>query len=349
VRKLEKHQVQNAQHYVADGPTMMVSTQFIQQPAPGFPPMIGSHRSGSLLRHCFRRLATLFSLLIPLVLGQDLMCQVVTYEPEILRDPCHVEMKQKAPQSFSIEFDTNYQGSFICNCERQRAPVHADRIWNLARFGYYSDNYFFRVLPNFVAQFGTSGDPLVSKIYNYSTTTIPECAILHPQPPYMPYCLAEETDNLKKRGLAWIARSQQTYQSLLPWTSKQRRPAKTDCTNTTGLSNAFGTLSMSTSYNKNVSEYPQGVTWNATAELFINFADNRRLDKHLFIPICTIENMDMVLKFPSFGEVAELGGPGPSLGMLYEQGNSYIESNEEWASSMAKVDRVRVCDTSNSS
>lgn len=275
------------------------------------------------------------------------VCQTVISKPGILKDPCHEKMHQAAPTAFSIEFDIRnfQQGSIRCHCERERAPTHADRIWNLARFGYFSDNYFFRVLPNFVAQFGTSGDPSISNVYNYSTTTS-ECAILRPQPPNMPFCLAnrdDEEDPKKTRGLTWIPRSK-TKLPPSSWIKRRRAAvAKHDCTNTTGLSNTFGTLSMSTSYNQNLSEYPDGVTWNATAEIFLNLGDNGRLDKHLFVPICTIENT--LLDFPSFGEVAELGGSGPSLGTLYEKGNSYIESNEEWKSSMAQVESVRVCAT----
>ena len=35
------------------------------------------------------------------------------------------------------------------------------------------------------------------------------------------------------------------------------------------------------------------------------------------------------------------GGPGPSLGMLYQDGNAYIEANPEWAS-MAQTAAVSV-------
>jgi len=277
-------------------------------------------------------------------------------------------MKQNAPDVFTIEFglDDQDSSSFRAHCERARAPLHADRIWNLARHGYYSDNYVFRILPNFVAQFGTSGDSSVSNVYNYTSTNNADCAILQPQPPFMPYCLksaleGDDVDDDEKTmtgTVGWISRTiaaTHQRQSILPWTktrrtttASSRMTSNNNCTNSTALSNTFGTLAMSTGYNRNLPEFPQGVTWNATAELFINLGDNsQRLDRHLFIPICTIDehNMDVVVKFPSFGEVAELGGTGPSLGQLYEQGNSYIEARQEW-SSMAKVERVTVCDAS---
>ena len=46
------------------------------------------------------------------------------------------------------------------------------------------------------------------------------------------------------------------------------------------------------------------------------------LDAMLFVPVCTIDPGDMartVLQYPSFGEVEELGGPGPSLDALYAE------------------------------
>merc|ERR1719221_2517085 len=97
---------------------------------------------------------------------------------------------------------------------------------------------------------------------------------------------------------------------------------------------------MSTSYEK-TSKFPDGVTWNATAELFINLGNNSHLDSNLFVPICNIEDMSAVMRFPSFGEVKDLGGPGVSLATLYQEGNCYIESNQSWAS-MAKTTAVAV-------
>ncbi|GMI29261.1 hypothetical protein TeGR_g6289 [Tetraparma gracilis] len=101
---------------------------------------------------------------------------------------------------------------------------------------------------------------------------------------------------------------------------------------TTPLSNTYGTLSMSTS-STTTPDFPSGVTWNATAELFINTGNNSHLDSFLFIPLCTIPPSDManVLLFPSVGEVQELGGDGVSLGDYYESGNEYILSNPDWA------------------
>eukprot|EP00932_Pfiesteria_piscicida_P013619 SRR837773.25217.p2 GENE.SRR837773.25217~~SRR837773.25217.p2 ORF type:complete len:136 (-),score=49.42 SRR837773.25217:104-481(-) len=120
-------------------------------------------------------------------------------------------------------------------------------------------------------------------------------------------------------------------------------PVSERCPAGLGLSNTYGTLAMSTSYNATTPGFPNGVTWNATAELFINTGDNSRLDANLFVPICEIDEagMEVVLKFPSFGDLAEVGGDGPSLGMLYQDGNAYIRANASW-DTMAETRRVSV-------
>ena len=47
------------------------------------------------------------------------------------------------------------------------APAGADRLYNLARLGYYDASPLYRVLPGFVAQFGVAADPSVSAVYDW--------------------------------------------------------------------------------------------------------------------------------------------------------------------------------------
>jgi cyclophilin family peptidyl-prolyl cis-trans isomerase len=190
-------------------------------------------------------------------------------------------------------------GDFTANCRRDRASAWVDRVYNLVLNGYYNDNYFFRVIPGKYAQFGTNGNPSISNCYNYQSPDLCKCGVILPQPDTMPV----NTDSIH------------------------------------GLSNLFGTMSMSTSFNE-----ATGTTWNATAELFINIGNNSQLDEMMFVPICTIDQSDMentVLYFPSFGEVEELGGHGVSLDTLYAEGNSYIEQNSDW-DTMAETTQVRM-------
>lgn len=67
----------------------------------------------------------------------------------------------KAPDSFRAKFYTT-KGDFVIEVTRDWAPIGADRFYNLVRVGFFTDVCFFRVIHNFMAQFGISGDPQVS-------------------------------------------------------------------------------------------------------------------------------------------------------------------------------------------
>ena len=45
---------------------------------------------------------------------------------------------------------------------REWGPIGADRLYNLARLGYYDDTRVHRVNRNYIAQFGLHGDPAVN-------------------------------------------------------------------------------------------------------------------------------------------------------------------------------------------
>ena len=77
------------------------------------------------------------------------------------------EMKQEAPATYKARFETN-KGAFVISVERKLSPHGADRFYNLVRNGYYDGNKFFRVLPNFIVQWGMNGDPAINKIWSES-------------------------------------------------------------------------------------------------------------------------------------------------------------------------------------
>ncbi len=70
--------------------------------------------------------------------------------------------KEKAPAVFKARFETT-QGNFVVEVHRDWAPNGADRFYNLVKIGYFDGVKFFRVVPNFVVQFGIHGDPAVSR------------------------------------------------------------------------------------------------------------------------------------------------------------------------------------------
>lgn len=62
------------------------------------------------------------------------------------------------PDSFDVVFETG-QGRFVVAAIRSWAPIGVDRFHELVRSNYYDRVKFFRVLPDFMAQFGIHGDP----------------------------------------------------------------------------------------------------------------------------------------------------------------------------------------------
>lgn len=80
-----------------------------------------------------------------------------------LLDPA--SLNQKAPASYKARFTTT-QGVFVVEVTRAWAPLGADRFYNLVKNGYFTDASFFRVLPNFVVQFGINAKPAVSAAWS---------------------------------------------------------------------------------------------------------------------------------------------------------------------------------------
>jgi peptidyl-prolyl cis-trans isomerase A (cyclophilin A) len=70
-------------------------------------------------------------------------------------------LNQRAPDNFTVKVTTT-KGSFTIQVTRAWSPLGADRFYNLVQHHYYDLASFFRVLPQFVAQFGISADPDVN-------------------------------------------------------------------------------------------------------------------------------------------------------------------------------------------
>ncbi|HVS87313.1 MAG TPA: peptidylprolyl isomerase [Candidatus Acidoferrum sp.] len=70
-------------------------------------------------------------------------------------------LKDKGPASYQVKFSTT-RGEFVVTVTRAWAPLGADRFYNLVKHHYYDNASFFRVVPEFVVQFGISAYPRVS-------------------------------------------------------------------------------------------------------------------------------------------------------------------------------------------
>lgn len=84
--------------------------------------------------------------------------------PFPLLEPDEKELNLNSPKSFKTEFITN-KGNFTIEVKREYSPLAADRFYYLVKNNYYSNNKFFRVLPNFVVQWGMKGIPEIDSVW----------------------------------------------------------------------------------------------------------------------------------------------------------------------------------------
>ena len=75
--------------------------------------------------------------------------------------------KEKAPDTYQVKFDTT-RGVFTVTITRAWAPLGADRFYSLVKHHFYDNAAFFRVVPQFVVQFGISSTPSVSAAWKHS-------------------------------------------------------------------------------------------------------------------------------------------------------------------------------------
>ncbi|HLO21890.1 MAG TPA: peptidylprolyl isomerase [Methyloceanibacter sp.] len=73
-------------------------------------------------------------------------------------------LNEKAPATYKVKFDTS-KGAFVVEVHRDWAPNGADRFYNLVKNGFYNDARFFRVISDFMVQFGINGNPKISAVW----------------------------------------------------------------------------------------------------------------------------------------------------------------------------------------
>lgn len=96
--------------------------------------------------------------------GCSCPCSKKDFNPEIL--------KLQAPEKFTAVFETT-KGEFEITIERKFSPLAVDRFYQLVESGYFTDVPFYRVIKNFVAQFGTVDGKLDSAWSKYIVTDEP--------------------------------------------------------------------------------------------------------------------------------------------------------------------------------
>jgi len=83
---------------------------------------------------------------------------------DLLLDPSNPEWRQPAPALSHLRFETT-KGVFVLELHRDWGPIGADRVYNLARLGYYDNTRLHRVRAD-IAHFGIHGNPGINAVWS---------------------------------------------------------------------------------------------------------------------------------------------------------------------------------------
>lgn len=116
------------------------------------------------MRRTMMMTASLLGLMLLSAVNTDFAAaqEAAPSEPAALLNPDL--LKAPAPDAFQVKFATS-KGDFVVQVRRDWAPNGADRFYNLVKSGYYDGCRFFRVVEDFMAQFGIHTDPKVNQAW----------------------------------------------------------------------------------------------------------------------------------------------------------------------------------------
>lgn len=100
--------------------------------------------------HFYHRFTTLFTLALALV------CAACSGGGGSTEEFAPVP-NEKAPDQFKVRLETS-KGNIVIQVQREWAPLAADRFYTLVKTGFLNGDRFFRVVPNFIVQFGLNPD-----------------------------------------------------------------------------------------------------------------------------------------------------------------------------------------------
>ncbi len=95
---------------------------------------------------------------------------IISCSPKIFKEKW---TEKPAPDYFKARFETT-QGNFDIESKREWSPKGVDRLYQLIKSGYYTDIAIFRVVPEFVVQFGIHNDSILNSSWKkYKVTDEP--------------------------------------------------------------------------------------------------------------------------------------------------------------------------------
>jgi len=74
-------------------------------------------------------------------------------------------LQKQSPEYFTARFETT-KGAFDIEAKREWSPKGVDRLYQLIKNGFYKDIAIYRVVPNFVAQFGIHNNSEVNQFWS---------------------------------------------------------------------------------------------------------------------------------------------------------------------------------------
>ncbi len=80
--------------------------------------------------------------------------------------------KEKAPSEFTMRFETS-KGDIEIKVTRAWSPLAADRFYQLVRHRYFNNTLFYRVVPDFVVQFGNTDTTITNRWNKYKIADEP--------------------------------------------------------------------------------------------------------------------------------------------------------------------------------
>ena len=107
------------------------------------------------------------------ILSLLLVCILAACQRPIFKESW---LKETAPEKFSARFETS-RGNFAADFVREWSPLAVDRLYSQIKHHAYDHTLFYRVRPNYVAQFGMDDS---MKIIQWDKNKIPDEPVLQP-------------------------------------------------------------------------------------------------------------------------------------------------------------------------